>query len=241
MKSAIGQRKLKREKLEERVKFFLNKQLIYNGGRNTKNKNINKNSKTSITKKDNSHNQKKDKIINKNSLYENKNNVSSLSTRLQTANDKNNSNKAKTQTTSIKIKKEVGKYAEPRFKIKSFQKLAPKFHKGVDIPPNLSQNFSHQITNSEIEMYEIDEKLPQIKYEQLEMNRITNIINDSFPFHFLVEIEKCYQEMSKDLKGNKNKNLDYKIKTAASYLNIIMNEENIIYYLFFKIKILINF
>ena len=236
MKSAMGQRKLKREKLEERVKFFLNKQLIYNGGRNTKNKNINKNSKTSITKKDNSHNQKKDKIINKNSLYENKNNVSSLSTRLQTANDKNNSNKAKTQTTSIKIKKEVGKYAEPRFKIKSFQKLAPKFHKGVDIPPNLSQNFSHQITNSEIEMYEIDEKLPQIKYEQLEMNRITNIINDSFPFHFLVEIEKCYQEMSKDLKGNKNKNLDYKIKTAASYLNIIMNEENIIYYLFFYNK-----
>ena len=236
MKSAIGQRKLKREKLEERVKFFLNKQLIYNGGRNTKNKNINKNSKTSITKKDNFHNQKKDKIINKNYLYENKNNVSSLSTRLQTANDKNNSNKAKTQTTSIKIKKEVGKYAEPRFKIKSFQKLAPKFHKGVDIPPNLSQNFSHQITNSEIEMYEIDEKLPQIKYEQLEMNRITNIINDSFPFHFLVEIEKCYQEMSKDLKGNKNKNLDYKIKTAASYLNIIMNEENIIYYLFFYNK-----
>ena len=236
MKSAIGQRKLKREKLEERVKFFLNKQLIYNGGRNTKNKNINKNSKTSITKKDNSHNQKKDKIINKNSLYENKNNASSLSTRLQTANDKNNSNKAKTQTTSIKIKKEVGKYAEPRFKIKSFQKLAPKFHKGVDIPPNLSQNFSHQITNIEIEMYEIDEKLPQIKYEQLEMNRITNIINDSFPFHFLVEIEKCYQEMSKDLKGNKNKNLDYKIKTAASYLNIIMNEENIIYYLFFYNK-----
>jgi len=236
MKSAIGQRKLKREKLEERVKFFLNKQLIYNGGRNTKNKNINKNSKTSITKKDNSHNQKKDKIINKNSLYENKNNVSSLSTRLQTANDKKNSNKAKTQTTSIKIKKEVGKYAEPRFKIKSFQKLAPKFHKGVDIPPNLSKNFSHQITNSEIEMYEIDEKLPQIKYEQLEMNRITNIINDSFPFHFLVEIEKCYQEMSKDLKGNKNKNLDYKIKTAASYLNIIMNEENIIYYLFFYNK-----
>ena len=155
---------------------------------------------------------------------------------MHTTNDKNNNNKTKTQTTSIKIKKEVGKYAEPRFKIKSFQKLAPKFHKGGDMSPNQSQNFSHQITNSEIEMLEIDEKLPQIKYEQLEMNRITNIINDSFPFHFLVEIEKCYQEMSKDLKGNKNKNLDYKIKTAASYLNIIMNEENIIYYLFFYNK-----
>ena len=236
MKSALGQRKLKREKLEERVKFFLNKQQIYNGGKNTKNKIIRKNSKTSITKKDNSHNQKNNKNSNKYVPCENKNNVSSLSTRLHTTNDKNNNNKKKTQTTSIKIKKEVGKYAEPRFKIKSFQKLAPKFHKGADISPNLSQNFSHQITNSEIEMLEIDEKLPQIKYEQLEMNRITNIINESFPFHFLVEIEKCYQEMSKDLKGNKNKNLDYKIKTAATYLNIIMNEENIIYYLFFYNK-----
>ena len=155
---------------------------------------------------------------------------------MHTTNDKNINNKKKTQTTSIKIKKEVGKYAEPRFKIKSFQKLAPKFQKGVDMSSNLSQNFSHQITNSEIEMLEIDEKLPQIKYEQLVMNRITNIINDSFPFHFLIEIEKCYQEISKDLKGNKNKNLDYKIKTAASYLNIIMNEENIIYYLFFYNK-----
>ena len=234
-----GKRKLKREKLEERVKYYLNKQLIDNGGKNTKNKNINKNSKPSITKKDNSHNHKNNKN-SKNSKkyisYENKNNVSSLSTRLHSTNDKNINNKKKTQTTSIKIKKEVGKYAEPRFKIKSFQKLTPKFQKGVDMSSNLSQNFSHQITNSEIEMLEIDEKLPQIKYEQLVMNRITNIINDSFPFHFLIEIEKCYQEISKDLKGNKNKNLDYKIKTAASYLNIIMNEENIIYYLFFYNK-----
>ena len=236
MKSALGKRKLKREKLEERVKYYLNKQLIDNGGKNTKNKNINKNSKPSITKKDNSHNQNNNKNSKKYVSYENKNNVSSLSTRLHTTNDKNINNKKKTQTTSIKIKKEVGKYAEPRFKIKSFQKLAPKFQKGVDMSSNLSQNFSHQITNSEIEMLEIDEKLPQIKYEQLVMNRITNIINDSFPFHFLIEIEKCYQEISKDLKGNKNKNLDYKIKTAASYLNIIMNEENIIYYLFFYNK-----
>ena len=236
MKSALGKRKLKREKLEERVKYYLNKQLIDNGGKNTKNKNINKNSKPSITKKDNSHNQNNNKNSKKYASYENKNNVSSLSTRLHTTNDKNINNKKKTQTTSIKIKKEVGKYAEPRFKIKSFQKLAPKFQKGVDMSSNLSQNFSHQITNSEIEMLEIDEKLPQIKYEQLVMNRITNIINDSFPFHFLIEIEKCYQEISKDLKGNKNKNLDYKIKTAASYLNIIMNEENIIYYLFFYNK-----
>ena len=100
----------------------------------------------------------------------------------------------------------------------------------------MSQNFSHEITNSEIEMLEIDEKLPQKKLEQLETSRIRSLINESFPFHFLVEIEKCYQEISKDLKGNKNKNLDYKIRIAATFLSILMNEENIIYNLFFYNK-----
>ena len=102
------------------------------------------------------------------------------------------------------MNKEIGKYAEPRFKLEAFQKLAPKFYKGVDMPGSTSQNFSHEITNSEIEMLSIDEKLPQKKLEQLEANRITNIINESFPFHFLVEIEKCYQEISKDF-GEENR------------------------------------
>ena len=48
----------------------------------------------------------------------------------------------------------------------------------------------------------------------------------------MIEIEKCYQEISKDLKINKNKNLEYKIKIAATYLSILKNEENIIYNLF---------
>jgi Dullard-like phosphatase family protein len=85
-------------------------------------------------------------------------------------------------------------------------------------------------------MWEIDEKLPQKKLEKLEEKRIRNSINISFPFHFLIEIEKCYQEISKDLKSNKNKNLDYKIKMAATYLNILMKEDNIIYNLFFYNK-----
>ena len=58
------------------------------------------------------------------------------------------------------------------------------------------------------------------------------MINENFPFHFLMEIEKFYQELSKDLKINKNKNLDYKIKIAAGYLSILKNDENIIYNLF---------
>ena len=74
------------------------------------------------------------------------------------------------------------------------------------------------------------------KLDEFESNRIRSIINDTFPFHFLIEIEKCYQEISKDLKGNKNKNLDYKIKIAANYLGILLNEENFIYNLFFYNK-----
>ena len=244
MKSKHSERKLKREKLEERIKFFLNKQTLNNSGNHLKKvNNNNKNKNHSITSKNNflqKEKGKKEKKTNKNNINNHdkqKNNISSLSTQLQVVNDQNLNNnninnKKENKTTSIPLNKEIGKYAEPRFKLEAFQKLAPKFYKGVDVPGSTSQNFSHEITNSEIEMLSIDEKLPQKKLEQLEANRITNIINESFPFHFLIEIEKCYQEISKDLKGNKNKNLDYKIKTAATYLNILMNEENIIYNLF---------
>ena len=135
---------------------------------------------------------------------------------------------------SIPIKKEIGKMAEPRFKMCHFEKLLPKFYKSIDISSSVaSQASNHEITNSEIEMLEFDEKIPQKKLDQIESRRNNDMkINNTFPFHFLIEIEKCYQEVSKDLKGNGNKNLDYKIKIAATYLNIIMNEENIIYNFF---------
>ena len=247
MKPRRADRKIKREKLEERVKFFMYKQIQNNGTNAIKKINNNKNKKVSSTSKDRviqknkDKGKEKEKIINKNDIntYEKKNiNISSLSTQVQMGNEQNNNynNKKDNKTTAIPIKKEIGKFVEPRFKLKAFQKLAPKFYKGTDILGNMSQNFSHEITNSEIEMLEIDEKLPQKKLEQLETNRIRSLINESFPFHFLVEIEKCYQEISKDLKGNKNKNLDYKIKIAATYLSILMNEENIIFNLFFYNK-----
>ncbi len=245
--SKQSNRKIKRETLEERVKFFMNKQIPNNTSNFLKQNNNNKNKKPSTTIKGNFiHKEKeerkeKDKIINKNNNInthdKKKINISSLSTQIQVGNEQNNNyNKKENQTTSIPIKKEIGKFVEPRFKLNAFQQLAPKFYKGADMSGNMSQVFSHEITNSEIEMLEIDEKLPQKKLEQLEASRIRNSINDTFPFHFLLEIEKCYQEISKDLKGNKNKNLDYKIKMAGTYLNILMNEENIIYNLFFYNK-----
>ena len=245
--SKQSDRKIKREILEERVKFFLNKQIPNNTSNFLKQNNNNKNKKPSTTiknnfiRKDKEERKEKDKIINKNNNInthdKKKINISSLSTQIQVGNEQNNNyNKKENQTTSIPIKKEIGKFVEPRFKLNAFQQLAPKFYRGADMSGNMSQVFSHEITNSEIEMLEIDEKLPQKKLEQLEASRIRNSINDTFPFHFLLEIEKYYQEISKDLKGNKNKNLDYKIKIAASYLNILMNEENIIYNLFFYNK-----
>ena len=167
------------------------------------------------------------------------NNNSSLNKKVNVVNNSNdNQQKANNNSqNSIPIKKEIGKMAEPRFKISSFEKLLPKFYKSLDITSSLvSQNSYHDITNSEIEMLEIDEKLPQKKLDQIESRRLNKKITNTFPFHFLIEIEKCYQEISKDLKGNGNKNLDYKIKIAATYLNIVLNEENIIFNYFLSNK-----
>ena len=244
MKSKPSERKMKREKIEERIRFFINSHTKNNCGNTLKNNdNKNKDKKNATTIKDSfvlkeKEKEKLEKIINN---HEKKNvNISSLSTQIplinELSNNNNINNKKENQMTAIKMNKDIRKFGEPRFKLSPFEKLAPKFYKGADISGNLSQNFSHEITTSEIEMLEIDEKLPQKKMEQLELNRIRNVINCNFPFHFLVEIEKCYQEISKDLKGNKNKNLDYRINLAANYLNIIMNEENIAYYFFYYNK-----
>ena len=257
MKSKPSDKKIKRENLEERVKFFMNEQIQNKNTNSLKKQNNNKNKKHPSTLKNNYMNKEKeipnikyknDNIINKTntiSSHDNKNiNISSLSTQIQVGNEQNiisynNTNKKENKTTTaIPMKKEIGKFVEPRFKLADFKKIAPKFYKGGEPSGTSSQdlNFTHEITNSEIEMLEIDEKLPQKKLEEFESNRIRSIISDTFPFHFLLEIEKCYQEISKDLKGNKNKNLDYKIKIAANYLGILLNEENIIYNLFFYNK-----
>ena len=261
MKSKQSDKKIKRENLEERVKFFMNRQIQNKNANSLKKQNINnKNKKHSSTVNNNyikgkenpNIKDKNENNINKNTIissHDKKNiNISSLSTQIQVGNEQNiitnnntNNNTKKKEnktTTAIPVKKEIGKFVEPRFKLIDFKKIAPKFYKGAESSGTNSQdlNFTHEITNSEIEMLEIDEKLPQKRIEEFESNRIRSIINDTFPFHFLIEIEKCYQEISKDLKGNKNKNLDYKIKIAANYLGILLNEENIIYNLFFYNK-----
>ena len=238
MKSKASNNKLVLEQLEERVKFFLDtkianyniKKVITNEKSNSptlKDSYIDMNKGKHIIEKT-----RNKKFNNMNPIYKKNENISSLSTQMQAANDLNYSN-SKKENQTIPIKKEIIKYTEPRLKLSNFAKLVQKFRVGEnDSSGNLSQNSEHEISQSEIEMMEIDEKLPMKKLEQFEANRIRSVINENFPFHFLIEIQKCYQEISKDLKNNKNKNLDYKIKIAAIYLSILKNDENIIYKLF---------
>ena len=131
---------------------------------------------------------------------------------------------------SIRVQKLIQK-SEPFIHIKNFKKISPKFNIINDDESHMNpENFNHQITPSDLDLLKIEERIPVKNIEQIESKNFDqNKIEKSFPFHFLTEIEKCYQEISKDLKGNGKKNLEYKIRIAANYLKIILNEENIIY------------
>jgi len=154
---------------------------------------------------------------------------------------------------SIQVSKELAKYTEPKFKKTEFLKLPQKFtlfnendkqNNITELNKNENNNKDklknkHRYTNSELELLETDEKVSQKQIEEITNNNISNLSLNSiediytnnnilFIFHFLINIEKCYQELSKDLKGNGLKNLDYKLKVAYSYLNIIMDEKNLL-------------
>ena len=110
---------------------------------------------------------------------------------------------------------------------------------------NSSKIFDHRLTTSEVEFIKTDEKLTMTRMNEIINKNKSSVrcsINDNicqslktdtftvdldnFHYQFLVEEEKCYEEMSKDLKSNGLNNLEYKSKLAATYLNIMMNEEN---------------
>ena len=135
---------------------------------------------------------------------------------------------------SIRVQKLI-KNSEPLIRVKNFEKILPKFNPLNDDNANLDSN--HRITQSDLELLKIDEKISVKNLEQIEYQSLSqNKIEKTFPFHFLTEIEKCYQEISKDLKGNGKKNLEYKIRISANYLKIILNEENIMYKYFLTKK-----
>ena len=127
----------------------------------------------------------------------------------------------------IQNDKNTARNESHKIRIDEFKKIVPKF----TIPINGQEDkiFDHKITNSEFEMMETDEKLPQKDIDEIGTKRNEIEISNTFPFHFFIEKEKCYQALSKDLKGNGNKNIDYKTKIAANFLKILLNPDYPIY------------
>ena len=218
----------KLQRLEERVKFFLsNKNQIfpYNNDLSINNENI-------YLEEDNISTIKmytKNKSIKDISDISNEETIKQIKSFNKKNNYFNNDENIK-GTISIPVNKSIAKFVEPRFKIKEFQKLAPKFLKSTEISVSLSQILNQDFNY--IEMLEIDEKVPQEKLDQIEKRRNKVNIYNNFPFNYFFEQEKSYQELSKDFKSNGAKNLDYKIKFGATYLNILMKEDNPISNLF---------
>ena len=127
----------------------------------------------------------------------------------------------------IQIDKNTKRDESHKIRIDEFKKIVPKFM----IPINGQEDkiFDHKITNSEFEMMETDEKLPQKDIDEIGTKRNKLYITNTFPFHFFIEKEKCYQELSKDLRGNGNKNIEYKKKIAATFFKILLHPEYPIY------------
>ena len=141
------------------------------------------------------------------------------------------------ESVSFQVSKELSKYAEPNFKRKEFLKLPQKFTINDENESKSEDKTSkHKYTNSELELIETDEKVPQNKIKEIENNinqtkKIEDIFNSNdilCIFHYLSNIEKCYQEFLNDLKGNGFGNIDYKLNIGCTYLKIITDEKNLI-------------
>ena len=174
----------KRQRIEERVKFFLsNKHQIFQVDNNFENnKFIKDEEQNNISTIKIYNNYKSNQISTIDETFLSKNNYSNYS---------NNENTIK-RPTSILVNKGIAKYVEPRFKIKEFQKLAPKFLKSTETSFNVSQILNQD--SNDIEMLEIDEKVPQEKINQIEERRNRLNIYKNFPFNYFFEQEKCYEE-----------------------------------------------
>ena len=252
------------EKLEERVKYFLKYQpQITKNHKNLKRIENNDNYTTLIDplnlrsdKINQYYNSRNDK--NNNKINGNDNNINTIKEKLNESTFSTGPINDITdipikKSVSIQVSKELAKYTEPRFKKTEFLKLPQKFNIYNEIidnensinnnnknnKNNKNQKSRHRYTNSELELLETDEKVPQEQIEEITNNNISNLSlstiediycdkNILYIFHFLANIEKCYQEISKDLKGNGLKNIDYKLKVSYSFLSIIMDDKNLL-------------
>jgi Dullard-like phosphatase family protein len=190
-----------------------------------------------------------------NNITNKKTNDSTIST--QTI---NNLNKPIRKTLSIPVSKELAKYTEPSLKKKELLKLTPKFtvdNENSNLSKTESKNnrinhghkySEHNYTKSEFEILKTHEEVPQDQIEEIANNFLSvnkddkNLKEENENkkknllgiFHYLIKIEKCYRELSDDLKNNGLQNLEYKLKIGCLYINIIKDENNIISDIFLK-------
>ena len=172
----------------------------------------------------------KDSLFSINSIQENE---SLRSTQSQY--QKDNKLEINSFKKSINIKKELLKGAERKFKINLSPILQPKF-KNLDLSITINQLLKHDITPSITDFLETDEKIPLNKLEQIEKRKNIILIDKNFSYKLLKEEEKCYEEIIKDFKGNGLSNIKYKQKLSASYLTILLNENNTIGTIFLNFK-----
>ena len=153
---------------------------------------------------------------------------------------------------SIPVSKELAKYIEPRSQRKEFLKISPKFasnENNINNKINDNNYSKHKYTSSELEILETDEKIPQKKIENITNNILINNENKEnkenkenintediysntdallLIFHFLINIEKCHQDLSKDFNRNNLGNIEYKLKVACKYFSILIEEKNLL-------------
>lgn len=149
---------------------------------------------------------------------------SSVSTKTLSQAESTEQQRTHRKKNSFTVDKSIAKYAEPKFQKLNSIKILQKFN-GDTLTSSLS-NLNHEITNTETDLLEIDEKIPQSNLDKFEASRIVSIENIEFDFSVLVEIENCYEEILKDLNGNKLENKDYKEKVGGQYLRIVLSDEN---------------
>ena len=189
-----------------------------------------------------------------NNIPNKKTNNNSLGTKII-----NNLNIPIKKSVSIPVSKELAQFTEPSLKKKELLKISPKFTfdneyeiNETDYKDNRIEHdhkySEHNYTRSEFEILKTQEEVPQNQIEEIANNILTNhyqiekIKKEELDkkmklfgvFHFLINIEKCYRELLEDLKNNGIQNVDFKLKIACIYINIIKNEDNIISDLFLQ-------
>ena len=124
---------------------------------------------------------------------------------------------------TFKVPKNLTKYIEPRRKVSQSYKLDPKFFPDTSV--SCSKQYKHDLTYSENDLFEIDEKIPQTKYDILAQKR-EFFLQDSCSFGMFIQINKIYIDMINDLKINELKNEQNKERISVDFLSFMLSEDN---------------